>query len=541
MFFAIILYSLLMALVFTSYSLISRKLGNKLGVIFFISSWIVFEKFNLSWEFSWPSLILGNVFSESYKLIQWFEFTGTFGGTLWVLVINLMFYKTLDNYLNNKYYLNKLSIGLLSISFPIIISLFIYQKEEKQEKHLDITIIQPNIDPYNKKYGRTNFEILQEFKETTKSTKYNNQLIITPETYFSESPGYSLNDFFNTSFYKNLDNYLIDKNSEILSGIQFYKIYNSSKTKTKSSNYIKDSIWIDIYNSSFLNSNKNQIYHKSKLVVGVENLPYKTILEPLLGNLLLDFGGTVMTRATQPNRSVIRTKSNTIVAPVICYESMYGEYMTEYIRNGAQIIAIMTNDGWWGDSPGHKQLLSYSRLRSIESRRSIVRSANTGISAIINKKGDIIDSIDYEKNGIISGQIELSDYLTFYVKYGDYIFRISLFFFIVIFLFYFAKKKIKLNFLIKYCKSHIKNYFCKYYNLKNMYWTLELATYLTDAPWPANKDELIDYCIRTGAPLEVIENLQEIEEEEEEVYESILEIWPDYPTDEDYLWNEDEY
>ena len=74
-----------------------------------------------------------------------------------------------------------------------------------------------------------------------------------------------------------------------------------------------------------------------------------------------------------------------------------------------------------------------------------------------------------------------------------------------------------------------------------MYWTLELATYLTDAPWPANKDELIDFAIRTGAPLEVIENLQEVEEEEEETYDSILEIWPDYPTDDDYLWNEDEY
>ena len=74
-----------------------------------------------------------------------------------------------------------------------------------------------------------------------------------------------------------------------------------------------------------------------------------------------------------------------------------------------------------------------------------------------------------------------------------------------------------------------------------MYWTLELASYLSDAPWPANKDELIDFSIRTGAPLEVVENLQEIEEEEGDVYESILEIWPDYPTDEDYLWNEDEY
>ena len=74
-----------------------------------------------------------------------------------------------------------------------------------------------------------------------------------------------------------------------------------------------------------------------------------------------------------------------------------------------------------------------------------------------------------------------------------------------------------------------------------MYWTLELASYLADAPWPATKDELIDYAIRTGSPLEVVENLQAIEEEEEETYESIEEIWPDYPSEEDFLWNEEEY
>ena len=75
-----------------------------------------------------------------------------------------------------------------------------------------------------------------------------------------------------------------------------------------------------------------------------------------------------------------------------------------------------------------------------------------------------------------------------------------------------------------------------------MYWTLELASYLSDAPWPANKDELIDYSIRTGAPLEVVENLQAIEDEDGgEVYESIQEIWPDFPTDDDYLRNEEEY
>ena len=74
-----------------------------------------------------------------------------------------------------------------------------------------------------------------------------------------------------------------------------------------------------------------------------------------------------------------------------------------------------------------------------------------------------------------------------------------------------------------------------------MYWTLELAAYLSEAPWPATRDELIDYAIRTGAPLEVVENLQAIEEEEEETYEGIEEIWPDYPSEEDFLWNEEEY
>ena len=74
-----------------------------------------------------------------------------------------------------------------------------------------------------------------------------------------------------------------------------------------------------------------------------------------------------------------------------------------------------------------------------------------------------------------------------------------------------------------------------------MYWTLELASKLEDAPWPATKDELIDYAMRIGAPLEVVENLQEIEDEGGEQYESIEDIWPDYPTKDDFFFNEDEY
>ena len=133
--------------------------------------------------------------------------------------------------------------------------------------------------------------------------------------------------------------------------------------------------------------------------------------------------------------------NGTKVAPIICYESIYGEYVTEYVRNGAQFLAIITNDGWWSESQGYKQHLSYAKIRSIETRRSIARSANTGSSAIINKKGEIVNQLDYNTKGIINGKINLSDELTFYVKYGDFIYRFSLFFFLIILLFSFSKKK----------------------------------------------------------------------------------------------------
>ena len=79
-----------------------------------------------------------------------------------------------------------------------------------------------------------------------------------------------------------------------------------------------------------------------------------------------------------------------------------------------------------------------------------------------------------------------------------------------------------------------------FYYIYQMYWTLELASKLEDAPWPATKDELIDYAMRSGAPMEVVENLQELEDEGE-IYETIEDVWPDYPTKEDFLFNEDEY
>jgi apolipoprotein N-acyltransferase len=442
--FAIIVNSLLMAIVFTSYSFISEKVTIKLSVIYWICVWIVFEKFHLIWDFSWPWLNLGNVFSEKILWIQWYEYTGSFGGSLWVLIVNYLFFLIYKNWVEiKKFDIIKFSYAILSLSIPIIISMYIYNNQSQDIDYVKVSILQPNIDPYEEKYGKTNISIINDFKDLISTTNYSSEIIIAPETYFSESPGLLIDKFKESNLMIILKNYLNEKNTQLLSGIQFYKLYNSSKEKTKTSNYVRDSLWVDVYNSSFLISKikSPQIYHKSKLVVGVENMPYKTMLEPLLGNALLDFGGTVSTRAIQNKREVFEMDNGTKVAPIICYESIYGEYVTESVRNGAQFLAIITNDGWWDESEGYKQHLSYARIRSIETRRSIARSANTGSSAIINKKGEILNQLDYNKKGIINGKIKLSDELTFYVKYGDIIYRFSLFFFLTILLFSFSKKK----------------------------------------------------------------------------------------------------
>lgn len=107
-------------------------------------------------------------------------------------------------------------------------------------------------------------------------------------------------------------------------------------------------------------------------------------------------------------------------------------------------LAIITNDAWWDNTQGHKQHLSYAKLRAIETRRSIARSANTGISAIINQKGELVQTLGYEKQGSIKGNLKLNNELTFYTSYGDYIARIALLVAGLIFFYSIGRKKNRL-------------------------------------------------------------------------------------------------
>ncbi|MDO4228916.1 MAG: apolipoprotein N-acyltransferase, partial [Capnocytophaga sp.] len=231
----------------------------------------------------------------------------------------------------------------------------------------------------------------------------------------------------------------------IIGGVAMIDFIEEESKLTPQSNYLEEhGIWYNDYNSAFLLNQNVEIplYHKSKLVVGVENFPYQSVLKPIFGETLIDLGGTVALKTTQSHRSVFfGSQTSGKAAPIICYESIYGEFVTDYVKNGANFLAILTNDAWWQNTQGHKQLLSYARLRAIETRRSIARSANTGISAFINQRGDVLGSLPYDTQGSLRGTINLNEELTFYTMSGDYLARISYFLSLFVFLYAVARKR----------------------------------------------------------------------------------------------------
>ena len=124
-----------------------------------------------------------------------------------------------------------------------------------------------------------------------------------------------------------------------------------------------------------------------------------------------------------------------LFAPLICYESVYGDYVSYFTARGADILCVITNDGWWGDTPGYKQHRSFSRIRAIENRRSIARSANTGISCFIDQKGNVISELGWDERGVIEASLNRNKEITFFVRYGDVIGRISIFLMLALFVY----------------------------------------------------------------------------------------------------------
>jgi apolipoprotein N-acyltransferase len=220
----------------------------------------------------------------------------------------------------------------------------------------------------------------------------------------------------------------------LLFGASTYDYIQSEKAPSHTARDLGDNVWLESHNSALIvdGTARTEIFHKSKLVVAVEKTPYPAIfckIDDMLGGVM----GRCVGQDEISLLNIKGTDGQTIpIGCAVCYESVYGEYCTDYIRKGARALAVITNDAWWGNTPGYRQHLSYSSLRAIETRRAIARCANTGISAIISPSGEINQPTPWWEPAVIKGNIPLQDDVTFYVAHGDITGRICTFLFLLL-------------------------------------------------------------------------------------------------------------
>jgi apolipoprotein N-acyltransferase len=431
---AIVLNSIFMTVFFVLFHFVRRTLTKPsqgyLSLIFF---WITFEFIHHHWDLNWPWLSLGNGFSAYPTWIQWYEFTGIFGGSVWVLAVNILIFlswKSLRQSYSGKKMLSKSAFIFSLILIPILISQIIYKSwEEDKGQPVDIIVVQPNVDPYSEQYELPPLEIADRiWNLAVQKLDEDVQFIVCPESAIQEYVWEENMNF--TPSVNHFREYLNDyPGASIVIGLSSRRMVEPGEKLTPAARKFRDAdLYYEAYNTAMIfdTSSHFQLYHKSKLTPGVEVMPLARYVK-FIENLAFDLGGTVGTLGVDEERTPFTTSEGLKIGTAICYESVYGEFMAGFVKNGANLIFVITNDGWWENTPGHRQHLLFSSVRAIETRRAIARSANTGISCFVNKRGDILQATNYWEPDVIRQTVYTGEGQTFYVRFGDYIARISAF------------------------------------------------------------------------------------------------------------------
>ncbi len=430
---AITLNSLQMAVIFIAFRWCKKRFRSDAGYLALILFWVAWEHFYYTWQISWPWLTLGNAFATSIRNIQWYSLTGTLGGSFWILSINVLIFLLCRNFAERKR-TKRYAVAFAALLFiPLIYSniRFCTYRESGPEK--EIVVLQPNIDPYSDKFsGMTQTEqddiLFGLAREGVTDSTY---MMVAPETFINPDPRtgrlYENSPESNMSFMR-FREFSREHNVNFIFGAVTHFIYkhfthyelDKVAPPTPTARRFGFGQWLEVYNTAVQMNNFGDVwyYHKSKLVILAESTPVvngKNVMK----SFGIDLGGQIGSFATQPYRTVFKSSDETICGTAICYESVFGDFYREYINNGAQFMTIITNDGWWGNTFGHRQHLSYASLRAIETRRDIARSANTGISAFINQKGEIITRNGRWKREYLRGNVTLNDKITPFVRYGD--------------------------------------------------------------------------------------------------------------------------
>ena len=442
-----ILNALFMATVFFIFHLTKKKVcNNPWGNFFLIPYWMAFELLTYWWAIKWPWLNLGGVFSSKVSWIQWYEYTGVPGGTLWVLLVNILianiiqFFKTKEA----KPILTSIVLEVLILLLPILVSTRVYKNYEDKGVDTEVIVVQQNCDPWNEQFDNHYYD------EVIQNNINLSRPLVSPQTRFivsSESAiqeGIWLHEANKAKALNTLHDYVAQfpELAFVIGGTTYEWVPKGMEDDFPARKLANGDRYYYCHNSALL-INRDDLQHrnKSQLTPVVEAIPEWM---GFLRNFSLTVGIARGTLKGDPEAKVM-TSGNHKIGAAICYESAFGEYVGSFCAKGADLLFVITNDGWWGDTPGYKQHFEFSKLRAIENRRCVARSANTGRSGFFNQRGDVLQQTNYWEPDAIKATLKANSEATFYAKNGDYLSRIAVYVTFVLLITWIAKSFLDLG------------------------------------------------------------------------------------------------
>nr|WP_321453213.1 apolipoprotein N-acyltransferase [uncultured Carboxylicivirga sp.] len=413
-----------------SFYVLLKKRDSKFSSLYFVVAWLVAEMFQSYFQLTLPFYDLGNNLGANIKLIQWYEYTGTSGGTLWILIVNFLVYSFVKKlYQERRLNLPKVVVLFAVLAVPFVISNIIYLNYEDKGAEKEILVVHPCVDNFKEKYRVDIYELMKKYlkimlPELTPETEY----VVLPETAITNSgwvKDFNRNLVFNY-FYEHTDSFPNLK--IVMGGIAYEEITNVDKINNYkkipgikySEKYKK---WYRIYNSALqIQRNKAvQMRVKEGLIPYQEYAPYPDVL-PIVPQV----GPGFQFSRKEENRNVFTSSKGMKTAALICSEVIFSRLFFNASREGAQAFFTILNEGWYENQMISYQLLQHSTIRAIENRRCIAQASNMGLSAFINQRGEVLQQKMGVPAGIIKQKIRFNRKVTFAARLGNYIGVLSL-------------------------------------------------------------------------------------------------------------------
>ena len=387
--------------------------------LFQTAFWLSYEYLHHLWDLAWPWLAVGNAWANVPQLVQYISVTGYWGISFWVIFAVALGYQ----YLKKPKQSTKMALISVLLIFPIwSISISFFGSETDHQQTHEVVVVQPNFDSYEPNGG---FDSAQQANNhllalTDSVITEKTQLIVWPENAVQ-------NQILNIDGYRNfsdqtkqqLSNYANKRDAKLITGATFFEFYQNSDTPSlprtnKRGAYLAFNAALGFYPDKPM-----ETYRKHNLVPIVERIPFVHFLNTIdvFGwvdwNQIQGYG-----KGHHPDQFSV---NGTATPALICYDSVFPNWILNYVRNGAGYLTIITNDGWWGNTSGHSQHFAYARLRAIEFDRWIVRSANNGISGIIAPDGSVKVETPYWKTTAFNYDVPVLTSQTFYTRFGDWL------------------------------------------------------------------------------------------------------------------------